>query len=170
MLILALAVLPLIRSFTQSQVLAKRQIEHEIGLKIAEAALNAALSGDFSTLDEGSAVSHADIPLRLELPNQASIQTSITLAGPGVGKTSGSVGFRVGSTDFTISMECDPLFGQTPTTGPLVFSFADGPANISHYFCPPEERIIRIRSSASWASHGIQQIISLETCRARLSK
>ncbi|MFZ2955489.1 MAG: hypothetical protein WA705_01135 [Candidatus Ozemobacteraceae bacterium] len=170
MLILALAVLPLIRSFSQSQALAKAQIEHEIGLKIAEAVLNAALSGDFLTLDEGSAVSNASIPLRLELPNQLPIQTSIPMTGPGQGKTFGSTGFRIGPTDFQISIECDPLFGQSPTTAPLVFTFADGPARVAAYSCPPEERVIRIRSSTSWVSNGIPQKISLETCRARLSK
>lgn len=169
-LILALAVFPLIRSFTQNHALAVRQLDQEIALKIAEAALNAAMSGHFELLDSGSAAAGASLPLRLELPNQPPISTSIVLAGPGQGKTSGATTFRVGATQFSVSIDCDPLFGDSPTTSPLGFAYGDGPNLVATYSCPPDERVIRIKSGVSWEANHIPQNITLESCRVKLSK
>lgn len=169
-LILALAVFPLIRSFTQNHALAVRQLDQEIALKVAEAALNAAMSGHFEILDSGSTAAGASLPLRLELPNQPPIITSIVLTGPGKGKTSGTTSFRAGATLFSVSIDCDPLFGDSPTTAPLGFAYGDGPTQVAAYSCPPEERIIRIKSGVSWEANHIPQNITLESCRAKLSK
>ena len=170
MLILAVAVFPLIRSFTQNHALAVRQINQEVALKIAEAALNSAMSGHFEILDLGSGPAGASLPLRLELPNQPPLSGSIVLAGPGQGKTSGGTSFRVGATTFNVSIDCEPLFGQSPTTVPLQLAYRNADEENIPYYCPPEERLIRIRSGVSWDANGIPQNITLETCRAKMSK
>lgn len=170
MLILAMAVFPLIRSFTQNHQLAVRQLDQEIALKIAEAALNSAMSGHFEILDSGSAFANANLPLRLELPNQAPINGSITLGGPGQGKTTGGTTFRVGATTFNVKIDCDPLFGLSPTTTPLELVYRNVEGMVASYACPPEERIIRIKSGVSWEANHVLQNITLESCRAKLSK
>ena len=173
LLVLAMAVFPLIRSFTQNQALAVRQLEKEIALKVAEAALNAAMSGPYDLLTRGSGATGANLPLRVELPNQPPITLSVLFDGPGNGKTTGTVTFRVGPTDFTLTIDNDPLYGG-PGGTPLGFRYGDLPPGgapaTATYSCPPDELVIRIKSGISWSANNVPQNITLESCRVKLSK
>ncbi|MBF0500466.1 MAG: hypothetical protein HQM09_10060 [Candidatus Riflebacteria bacterium] len=175
MLIMAMAVLPLIRSFSQSHALAVKQLNQEIALKVAEATLNAAMSAEYAYLDGEPTAIATGIPLYFEMPNQAPITTSIVLTGPGLGSTTGVASFQVGPTFFQVTLDCVPLFGTSPFTTPLVLSFADWQPSYAHplvatYSCPADERVLRISSTVSWESNKLPQNITLESCRVKLSK
>jgi hypothetical protein len=113
MLILGMAVLPIIRAFSQSYALAGRRLDQEIALKMAEATLNTLMGVKFDTLDKPSGDS--TIPMRFETPSNPNLAVDFPLGPSGSdGPAQGTLALTVGKSTFTIEAKVIRVFQGVP--------------------------------------------------------
>jgi hypothetical protein len=142
--IVGLALLPILQTFSQSYVLATKQHEQQAALKIAEAVLNKAMGVRFAELN-GPATAQ-NIPLDIQT-QEGTLSGILEMAGnPAFG--SGSV--RLGRMTYGIQLETARQFTGTPYnpgTNPnmLTYHFHDGAPET--YYCPDDvlRLFVRVR-------------------------
>lgn len=102
LVILALAILPVIGTFSKYYGVASRQMEQEIALKIGEAAMNKLMSHKYSDLAKAANFS---LPLNFQIPSGA-FAGSLVFAG-GTGK---SAPIKIGKSSYVVSAVVDKVF------------------------------------------------------------
>ncbi|GAB4267067.1 MAG: hypothetical protein Kow0029_01300 [Candidatus Rifleibacteriota bacterium] len=131
--ILAVAALPVIGTFSRYYGVASMQLEKEIGLKIAEASMNKLMTHKYSDLVSGGPFS---VPLDFKTP-------SGTFSGElKFDKFKGKTGsIKIGKVDYTVSAEINKVFVRQDIYSPhdqaLELKYAADPADMPPPAVPP---------------------------------
>jgi len=141
-LLLALAAVPLIQSFSQSYEIATRQVEQETIAKVAEAALNKLMSGRFDDLN--AAVVKVAVPFEIQTP-AGPVSAKIDLLGS---PAQGTGTFVISGIPYRVQVAVARMFAGhhgvlTPaaTAKALTFSYA-APANTMGLPPPPPPGLV----------------------------
>ncbi|MBF0545383.1 MAG: hypothetical protein HQM08_13165 [Candidatus Riflebacteria bacterium] len=146
--IAGMAIFPMLRFYSQTYILASKQVEQENALKIAEAAINKIMGIAYSELNNNPEIFPGiNLPFNLQTQD-GTCAFSISLSGsPMCGK--GNV--RIGKTDYEISLNTKRLFsgpGGAPSSMKLSYaSFkpaATPPVEINFYSCPDDSLKVSI--------------------------
>jgi len=158
--LIAMIILPIMRSLPQSFGLAGRQADQEIAIKIGESAVNTLLAVPFERVS--GAPGSQNISFEIET-GSGTLPAQLLIDG-----ANGTGSVRIGRTDFQIRIALKPEFSgppQAPTA--LVFSFMDPVAptpKLASYACP--DPFIRIQVDVEYGQRGVP--VSLATFRADL--
>ncbi len=149
MFIFGLSVLPIISTFSQSFTLASKQVDQEMGLKIAEAAMNKVCAVEFGALDtQKSGPANTPLPFEIQTP-AGMVNTVINLGSSNLSTAAGGGMVTIGKTEFRINVSTSKEFEGfsfpvvTPPTNALVYSFPDltplnPPAGLPFFPPPPD--------------------------------
>lgn len=179
MFIMALAVLPLFRTFSQSYALATKQSEQQMALKIAEAAINKLLAVQFAQLS-GDAPPE-DVPFEVQAPSGAVGGVLALVPGGGSLCTIGTASLQLGGRkEFSVQVQVEREFegramGAPPVIGPktLLFSYCEDsyvdaaiPMIVQQYAC--SDHLLRISVNVTF---GLPQMtLALHTFRVDMNR
>ncbi|MBI3038606.1 hypothetical protein HYY75_06070 [bacterium] len=172
LVILLLAILPIIQTFTQSYQLTGRQIQQETAVKVAEAAINKLMATRFDFLDNAS--TPVIVPLLLDLPGAPGIQADLRLEG---NPAQGTGTFSFVNIPFKIIVEVNHLFkGPAGSPNSLWLSYAFNKFDdvnvpiatyVASYSCPDSFLGMNVRVRYTVNNQTVETV--LNTCRANLN-
>ncbi len=168
--ILALAVLPVIGSFSKFYGTASRQLEQETALKISEATMNKLMSHQYSELVTGASFS---LPLDFRTP-EGVLTGSLNFAG----STGNSGPVKIGNVTYNITAEVEKVFIAqdilTPHPNAMELKYPIDPppvppshdlAAIATYSCSDDLIMIRLK-----VNYGGPKDVELMSFRADMSR
>lgn len=158
--LIALILLPILRTFPQSFGIAGRQADQEIAIKIGESTVNTLLAVPFEVVTGSPGAK--TIPFDIQT-GSGTLPVSLQLNGD-----LGTGAVRIGRTDFQIRIRLRPEYSGPPNApSALVFGFTDPQSTgtgIATYACP--DLLMLIQVDVEYGQRGVP--VRLATFRADL--
>lgn len=192
LLIVGLAVLPMMRSFSQGYALAGRRIDQEIAVRMAESTMNTLMSLNFDQLDKPA--NTFLVPLHFEMVGSPNLDVQLPMEpGSGGNPTQGNLEIKTGKSTFRIEATATRVFqglaaGTAPPSNPnppileLTYPYndyapiktADGDNDIAPiatgvatYTCPDDFLTLEVKVDYKMGEQDKQ--FAITACKANLS-